>query len=190
MNLRRRPATRTGGGTAPDFDEAEAFVDHARWLIEYHNKRADTFSTRAVALLGFAGVILALFGRTNLPGDSALHIPIFILIVATVGLLLLTAHFCLRTLLVTRSSAPGAADLRGMWSTWANGKRRGTAHGDIAETYLKAKTPNIVNPVEDAIQEADRRSEQFKNAVAAMLAALACLSVILLLIASQLLEGR
>lgn len=192
MNLRprRRPATRTGGGTTTNFDEAEAFVGHARWLIEYHNKRADTFSTRAVALLGFTGVILALFSRTRLPGDSALDIPVFVLIVATVGLLLLTAYFCLRTLLVTNSSAPGADDLKDMWTRWASNTRRGKAHGDIAETYIKAKKPDIVNPVEDAIQEADHRSDYFKNAVAAMLAALFVLAILLLVISSQMLGGR
>ena len=44
-------------------DEIDAFKDQARWLLEWHNKRNDGFATRAVALLGFAGVIVALLPR-------------------------------------------------------------------------------------------------------------------------------
>jgi len=182
---RRRPTEPPAGGAAPNFDEAKAFVDHARWLIEYHNKRSDAFGTRAVALLGFSGVTLALLSRGSLPGGVEPDACLFVLVVATVALLLLTAYFCLRTIVVTRSSAPSSDDLKEMWSKWASAERRGSAHGDIAETYLKAKTPDVVNPVEDAVEEAKNRSRWFRNATAAMLAALACLAILLLLIASK-----
>ena len=45
---------------SPDHDESAAFTEQARWLIEQHNNRSEAFTTRAVALLGFEGVILAL----------------------------------------------------------------------------------------------------------------------------------
>lgn len=50
--------------------ELEAFIDQSRWLIEYHDKRGDSFTTRATALLGFSGVILVLLLRGPLPKVS------------------------------------------------------------------------------------------------------------------------
>jgi ABC-type transport system involved in cytochrome bd biosynthesis fused ATPase/permease subunit len=187
---RRSPVAIPGSGAAPDVDEAKVYIEHARWLIEYHNRRSDSFSTRAVALLGFSGVMLALFGRASLPGGVEMDTGMFVLLVAVIALLILTAYFCLRTLNVSKSSAPGADDLRAMWTDWVTNTRRGKACGDVAETYLKAKTPDVANAVDDAIREASQRSDLFKNAAAAMLATLMCLAVLVVLVSSHLLEGN
>ena len=40
--------------------QAALFMEHARWVMEWHNKRAEGAATRAVAVLGFAGVTMAL----------------------------------------------------------------------------------------------------------------------------------
>jgi len=183
------PAAVPGSGAASDVDEAKVYIEHARWLVEYHNKRSDSFSTRAVALLGFSGVMLALFGRASLPGGVEMDTAMFVLLVAVMALLLLTAYFCLRTLNVAKSSAPGADDLRVMWTDWVANTRRGKAYGDVAETYIKAKTPDIANAVDDAIREAGQRSVFFKNAVAAMLATLVCMAALMTVVSSHLLEG-
>lgn len=184
---RRTADTTNAGGTAGsgDFDEAKAFVDHARWLVDYHNKRSDNFASKSVALLGFSGVILALFARTTLPNGAQVTLTAFILIVATTTLLLLTALMSLLTLFVTKVSAPSVDDLTRLWSDWAANSRRGKAHGDIAETYIRAKVPAESNPVKDAFDEADIRGRYFKGAAAAMLAAVAMLAALLILIAFQ-----
>lgn len=41
--------------TGPNNDERAEFIEHAKWLLEWHNKRGEAFTTRAVALLGFKG---------------------------------------------------------------------------------------------------------------------------------------
>ena len=35
---------------APQTDSAD-FIDQARWLLEWHNRRSEAFTTRAVAVL-------------------------------------------------------------------------------------------------------------------------------------------
>ena len=46
--------------------ETDAFTTQARWLLEWHNKRNNGFSTRSVAILGFTGVILALLPEVSI----------------------------------------------------------------------------------------------------------------------------
>lgn len=80
-------------------DEIDAFNEQARWLLEWHNKRTDGFSTRSVALLGFTGVILALLPRgLDLDGRIDATLGIRIALIATAALLLCTAAFCLLVL--------------------------------------------------------------------------------------------
>jgi hypothetical protein len=71
----------------------------------------------------------------------------------------------LRTLSVVKASAPSVGDLTKMWRSWTSNQRRGKAHGDIAETYIRAKARSLSNPVQEAVDEADRRGAYFKKAL-------------------------
>ena len=40
--------------------DAEVYIEQARWLLEWHNRRSEAFVNRAVGVIGFDGVALAL----------------------------------------------------------------------------------------------------------------------------------
>lgn len=183
MSLRRKPKPRDRSSRTAS--ELEAFTAQARWIIEYHDRRGESLSTRAVALMGFTGVILALLSRSNLPGDAVANAWVTGLTFTTVALLLLTAYFCLRTLLPGEASAPAAEELRKEWNDWVRNSRRGKALGSVADSYLMAADPDIPSPVNDALNEANRKAEYFRNAGVAMLAALTSLAGLLLSVYSQ-----
>lgn len=46
--------------TSAPADDSLVFTEQARWLLEWHNSRSESFASRAVAILGFDGVIMAL----------------------------------------------------------------------------------------------------------------------------------
>lgn len=165
--------------------ELEAFIDQSRWLIEYHDKRGDSFTTRATALLGFSGVILVLLLRGPLPEGVELTTPLKVAGITTVVLLLMCALFCLLTVLPGPTTAPGVDEHRERWKRWLAKEGRGKALGDIADSYLMAHDAEDGFPVGDAYTRADRRAGFFITAAAAMLVSLISLAVLLLLIYQQ-----
>ena len=76
--------------------------------------------------------------------------------IATVAFLLLTAYFCLRTLLPGSASAPGVDELRRDWLRWTEKQGRGKTLGLIADSYLMVNDMKDDFPVGDAYAEADR----------------------------------
>ena len=165
--------------------EIEAFTEQARWLIEYHDKRGESLTTRATALLGFSGVILALLMRGPLLDSVKYTTCIQIAGIATVLLLLICALFSLLTLAPGSASAPGIDELRAKWQSWLNNERRGKALGDIADSYLMAHEGSDHVPLLMARRRANWRAGFFITAAAAMLAALVGLAVLLFLVYQQ-----
>lgn len=166
--------------------ELEAFIDQSRWLIEYHDKRADSLTTRATALMGFSGVILVLLLRGSIPHGVDVTLPIKIAGFVTVALLLTCAVFCLLTMVPGPTTAPGVDELRTRFSKWVSKERRGKTLGDIADSYLMIHDVSEKSfPVGDAYERADKRASRFTGAAAAMLGALASLAVLLFLIYQQ-----
>jgi hypothetical protein len=123
MQWRRRPPPPRDRSKQSQ-TELEAFIAQARWLIEYHDRRADSLTTRATALLGFSGVILALLVRGGLPANVHVNPAIRITGIATIGSLLVCAVACLVTLLPGGATAPGVDELRAKWKGWVAKERR------------------------------------------------------------------
>ena len=165
--------------------ELEAFTEQAKWLIEYHDKRGDSFTTRATALLGFSGVILALLLRSPLPEGVNYTGCIQIAGIATISSLLVCAIFSLLTLAPGSSSAPGIEELRDKWTDWLDKEGRGKVLGDIADSYLMAHKGSKHVPVVMAHKRARWRAGYFMTAAGAMLTALVSLAILLLLVYEQ-----
>lgn len=165
--------------------ELDAFVDQSRWLIEYHDKRGDSLTTRATALLGFSGVILVLLVRGPLPEGVRVTLCIQVAGIVAIASLLVCAAACLITILPGATTAPGVDELRKNWERWLEKEGRGKVLGDIADSYLMANDSRDGFPVGDAYQRADRRAAAFIWAAAAMLMALVALAVLLFLIYQQ-----
>lgn len=162
-----------------DTGEIDAFISHARWLLEWHNKRNDGFATRSVAILGFTGVILALLPRGfDLGSEITANLGIKIALFATSGLLLVTAACCIGVLAPRRTGATGIEQLRDEWRTYAEGEGTDRPRQNIAEALLHGTTSVPDSPLNDAEQEASRRGWWFKRAVLALLASVVSLTAL------------
>lgn len=149
--------------------EVEAFAQQARWLLEWHNKRNDGFIARAVGLLGFAGVILALLPRgLDLNGPLHMTVGLRASLIATTVLLLATAAFGILVLAPQQSGAPSVGQLREHWRDYANGSGPSSPVAQITEDLLHGTSVEADSPVDLAAREANRRARWFKYAAASL----------------------
>ncbi|KQQ42133.1 hypothetical protein ASF50_14950 [Nocardioides sp. Leaf307] len=167
-------------------DEIERFTDQARWLFAYHESRGESLHTRAVALLGFVGVTLALLLGSNLPEGLDVTCLMKVLFALTVATLLLAGGCCLLTFKTRESKVPSVSQLRENWQDWVDDKRRGTAAKDVAEMLLRARELHEDSAVDWAMKTADFRARWFGYAVFSMGVSLASLSVLLVVVGHQL----
>lgn len=167
-------------------DEIKAFTEQGRWLLEYHNKRNDGIAERAVAMLGFTGVILALI-PTALALPTKIHhtAGLWIALITTVVGLLATAFLCLIALRIRRTATPGATYLRSLLHHHTTGARVGKAHRDIAETLLYAVDLGTSSPIDLASNEATARARTFKWATLTLVLALGGIAALVLQLFTQ-----
>jgi len=165
--------------TGPANDESAEFIEHARWLLEWHNRRGEAFTTRAVALLGFNGVILALLLQgAGLEGIEATDWT-WAWLIMSVTALLVAAFLSLLTITPTEMRMPGIPQLRHWWKAHAAKPSAGFAGPQIAESLLYSKDVTARSPISDAKDEADTRAKRFKAAIRVMLGAFVMLSFLL-----------
>lgn len=165
--------------------DLEAFIAHARWLVDYHNKRSDQLGTRAVALLGFSGVIIVLLTRgVDLAVQLEPNFGLWAALGVTLAALVATAVLALLTITTREVVAPSVVQTRDRWARYVSGARRGTALADIAETYLNSTDLEGASPLSSAKSEADDRAARFRWALRALLVAL--LGVVALIVQAYL----
>lgn len=171
--------------TGPDNDESSAFIEHARWLLEWHNRRGEAFTTRAVALLGFNGVILALLLQgAGLEGIVATNWTWTWLVMSVIALMA-GALLSLLTITPTEMKMPGIPQLRHWWKAHSAEPYAGYTGPQIAESLLYSKDLTGRSPLSDAKAEADKRAKRFKWAVRAMLGGFVLLAFLLFNVTSQ-----
>lgn len=167
--------------------ETNVFTDQAKWLIEWHNRRSESTSTRATALLGFTGVTLALLLQgTRLPGVDPNPFFWTVLVVTAVALLA-TAFCCLRALSATDVTVASTQQLRQWWQDY-NEDADPTSDNyqrNITETFLSATDLRQASPIDTAKDAADRRATWFDRATWALAAALLSLTGVLFAILIQ-----
>jgi len=166
--------------------EINEFIDQARWLLEYHSKRSDSISTRAVALLGFAGVVLALVARTSVPQGVELGGLLRFFSGLVLVSLVVSAGCSLGALMTRQLKAPAIVQLRRNWWKWSAGKRRGSAASDIAESFLRALELGEQSVLDVAIAEPNSRGRWFRAAAIAMMVSVGSLTVVLIAVYVQL----
>lgn len=170
--------------STPATDSAD-FIEQARWLLEWHNRRSEAFVTRAVALLGFVGVVLGLlFQGADLKGVDATHWTWMFLGASLLGLLV-AGLYSVRTIAPQPIAAPSVQQLRHWWKRHANRPIVGSTAPNIAESLLNSGDLTGVSALSAAKEDADRRGERFKKAVAGMVVALGGLTALLCNILTQ-----
>lgn len=139
-------------------------MEHARWVMEWHNKRAEGAATRAVAVLGFAGVTLALLVQGA--GLNGLKPSGWTWFFAVVGatLLLVASLFALLAISTKKVRMHNTAQLRSWWGDYLS-KPNHDFGPDLAETVLLSKQITEDSPISTAEDEASDRVCWFKCSV-------------------------
>lgn len=175
----RRPKPTLGDGepSAPNVPvDASLFLEQARWLLEWHDRRAQGFHTRAGSLLGFSGVILALLLQavTRLPHTTsgcAKAVTVG-LVTLSVTLLLGTATLALWTLMPGASSVPEEAQLRRWWLSYYRNPTPYNGGAQLAHSFLDQEKSTAQSAVAAAMSAADKRAIRFAWTVRFALAAI------------------
>lgn len=168
----------TGSNTVEDIG-ADTYAAHARWLLEWHNKRSETFSSRAVTLLGFNGAVLALLVNAGrFANHDGWHLLKWTILVAVAGLVL-SAYHALFAMAPFPNVIPDINQLREHWDV-ALGNTEGIVvdpTAQVVESFLRPDESGK-SPLDTAYEDANRRAKHFKVAVAALVGAMAVLAVI------------
>lgn len=166
-------------------DDSAVFIGQARWLLEWHNTRSEAFASRAVAVLGFDGVILALllqgFGIKDVDATG----PVWAALTSTSLLLLFSAAWALSTIVPHKVAMPGVSDLRKGWAAHAQTPTARYAGPLVAESFLNASELHGTSPVLEAKKEGDTRATRFSWAVSSLLAATVSLAVLAAILLQQ-----
>lgn len=145
--------------------DTQSFLDQAKWLMDYHSKRNDSAEQRAVGVIAFSGVLLAILPRGFAPNS---HPGPWIIgtYVVCVALILAAVIMGISALIPRKTEAPGVRQLREMWHEHLepSGERRRDRHNDIAETLLLGESLTDKSPVDHAKDEADTRTARLKRA--------------------------
>lgn len=152
--------------------ESQAFTEQARWLIDWHNRRSEAMATRAAALLGFVGVILALLlqGATSGVRPGAL---VFLSLGLTVLGLGVSAVYSLLALRPRPVGMPEPDNFRAWWSEYAAQAQKATSpRPKIAESLIRASGRSRESPLVSASAEASDRTGCFEVAAWALLVSL------------------
>ena len=167
--------------------DAELFIAQARWLLEFHNKRSDAFAARAVAMLGFSGVILALLPRALDLEKIVKPTAGFKISVAVMTVALLAAVGCCVAVLAPRQTSTASVEgLRKSWRLHLKGERLGKASRDLADSMLHGGSVTASSPVDSAYAEASVRGKWFKWSTRFLAIAIAGLAAIILQVYWQL----
>lgn len=169
-----RGGANTDSGSGRDFvAEKEAFYSHAKWLLEWHNKRSDGFNSRAVALLGFVGVTLALLA-SGVNSSNATYDETSVRLLAAVGtaLLLACAFFCFRTLTARTTTMAALGEFRTAWHQFMHAPSSGGIQAQVVEDLLHGNDlASTESPLDQAKKEADDRAYSFQRATWILFAA-------------------
>lgn len=123
-----------------DADDSAVFIEHARWLLEWHNRRSEAMAGRATAVLGFNGVMMALLLQgAGLRGIEPTAVT-WVLFVSALTALLGSAVAALSALKLATVRMPPVSQLRNQWLTHRVTSNTGQASRNIAEAFLTART--------------------------------------------------
>lgn len=158
--------------------DAEVYIEQARWLLEWHNRRSEAFVNRAVGVIGFDGVALALIlqaPNTDLAPPGVLAWILTGLILASI---VISAAFAAATMWAVGVTAPSPDQLRGWWNRHRNNPQHGLAAPNIAESFLDSQGAAGDSPVAAAREAANRRTARLKLALAPLAATIPLLALL------------
>lgn len=164
--------------SGPSENDSADFIDQARWLLEWHDRRSEAFTVRAVAVMGFVGVVLALLVQgAGLKGIKPTEWT-WLFLGGSLITLALAGIFAVLTLAPHRNVAPSVNQLRSWWKDHANAPVLGTGGPNIAESLLNSRDLSAESAVSSAKAEADKRGKRFTIAFRFMVCSFVFLSLL------------
>lgn len=151
------------------------YLEHALRVLAWHESRSEAFISRAVALLGFAGVLLALLLQVLTREGYTLGVATWFLVMGQVVSLLVAASLALSVMVGQKSEAPSIDQIRTWWSEHLRGASGQDPTPSIVETFLWGSEPQSDSPLHVAKAAADTRAKRFRHTLVALLVALALL---------------
>lgn len=165
---------------SPSENDSEVFIAQARWLLEWHDRRSEAFITRAVALLGFDGVVLTLLIQgAALHGIKASAWTWGFLTISLLALLG-SALFALLAIAPQEVAVPHVQQLRSWWGEHAGEPYPGSTAPRIAESLLNSAQISGDSAVSTIKGAADNRATRFKASLWFMFCAFVFLSCLFL----------
>lgn len=118
------------------------------------------FASRAVAVLGFDGVIVALLLQGfGIEATAAVWVLLFI----TTALLLISAGYAVGTVVPHTVAMPSVLDLRAGWAAHAASPKPRYAGPLVAESLLHESNLNATSPLSAAKEESDTRARRAQS---------------------------
>lgn len=164
---------------------ADIFLVHARWMSDYHRARSRDVQSRAVALLGFTGVLTGLLpvvfkAVSDLPGQPPSATRPALCVAAA---LLFASAFCsLQAVRVRKGPSTKIDDVRDLWRDALGGKLKHHPETAFTEWFLHGHEA-APSPLQGESDEAERRAKWLARAAYALgFAVLVVLSLTVLLV--------
>jgi hypothetical protein len=193
---RRRQASTPQPPVPEPASDVPVFLDQARWLVDHHWRRSDGFERKAVAILGFVGVVIVLIPQglepvAKLTGRA--HAVAVALGCATVTFLIVSAAAAVAALWTRKGASVSIADTRGLWLDRRRGQMATEADVTFTEWLLDADAlsahrnaiaagdltqPLVTSPVQALSDEAQSRGLWFTVSATSLALALLLLSLI------------
>lgn len=170
------PAATTSLPPGLDHDGVKAFLDEVRRVLDFQQKRSDTFAQRASAILGFDGVIMSVLvaGLALIRNNVDLSWLMLANVVAVDALLVLSAVACLIVIHPRKVDIPEEAALRRQWASFIQSDATILPAAQIAHSFLGAGK----DPLAAASREATSRGEAYKTALYLLFAAVIVLGAL------------
>lgn len=156
----------------PAYD-VDVFLQHAKWLSEYHRARGRDVQSRGVSLLGFTGVLVGLLPALLMPLRTLHGEPRYAAraLLAAVSLALLSSAVCaLQTLRARKGPSTQLKDVQRLWWDTLAGRPQDDAATAFTEWLLHGNS-TAPGPVQGESYEASTRAKWLSRSAASLLVA-------------------
>ena len=166
---------------------ADIFLDHAKWLSEYHRARGRDVQSRGISLLGFTGVLVGLLPALLAPvrtlhGEPR-HVARALLEVVCVALL--TSACCaLQTVKARKGPSTQLRDVQTLWKAALDGQPKDDAATAFTEWLLHGNSTRP-SPLQGESDEASTRAAWLSRGALSLLLALLTDLVLILIVLTK-----
>lgn len=162
-----------------------AYLEHARWLLEWHERRSEAFITRASALLAFIGVLLALVLQLITKPHLNYSCWTWTFLGGCLVAFGVSGVSALVTLLGRQALVPSIQQVRKHWTDYLKKNGSESPSRDIAENFIVSLETDAQSPLSVAATSAGARACTFRISMIALAAGWVPLGALIVNVAMQ-----